>query len=491
MKRHIKYLFLTVVLLNAVGCQKYLETPPDMRANLDSPKKVAELLASAYPKASYIPFAESMSDNAADKGDPAGAGTTINQDPWFFNDVRSRDQDSPDYYWNGCYQAIAAANQALKAITAAPDPQNYTSEKGEALVARAFSHFMLVTFFSRAYDPLTAASDPGIPYVTEPEENVLKKYERKTVAYVYEMIQKDLEEGLPLIDDHRYTVPKYHFTTAAAHAFATRFYLFKQNYQQAVDHANASVAGGDLSNYLRQINTQAFISLEYATKEAFYTQTDNPANFLMAETVTNWGQEFPGYRYGLDFDLMNELFFSDNVTTGAYAYTVYGTDLVKNIPKFTAHFVKTSINADYGINYNMIPLLTGDELILNRAEAYANLGEYDKAIADLTTFSSTKVYYSQDLPIYLESLFGVTAAKLASFYKKSTKENIVSAVLDFKRREFIFEGLRWLDVVRHKIPVRHVTADRKTTILIGPNDPRRMLQLPQEVILSGVEANPR
>jgi hypothetical protein len=37
-------------------------------------------------------------------------------------------------------------------------------------------------------------------------------YDRKTVAYVYDRIQQDIEEGLPLIENKYYDVPKYHFT---------------------------------------------------------------------------------------------------------------------------------------------------------------------------------------------------------------------------------------------------------------------------------------
>ncbi len=62
---------------------------------------------------------------------------------------------------------------------------------------------------------------------------------RKTVAYVYEMIEKDLLEGLPLIKDVSYTVPKYHFNIAAANAFASRFYLVKRDYAKTLSYANA------------------------------------------------------------------------------------------------------------------------------------------------------------------------------------------------------------------------------------------------------------
>ena len=45
-------------------------------------------------------------------------------------------------------------------IEASPDKAQLTAHRGEALVARAYAHFMLVTFFAKAYDPATAASDP-------------------------------------------------------------------------------------------------------------------------------------------------------------------------------------------------------------------------------------------------------------------------------------------------------------------------------------------
>jgi len=39
---------------------------------------------------------------------------------------------------------------------------------------------------------LPAATDPGIPYITAPETTVFTTYDRKTVQYDYDMIEKDL-----------------------------------------------------------------------------------------------------------------------------------------------------------------------------------------------------------------------------------------------------------------------------------------------------------
>src|SRR4051812_22130140 len=98
MRINIKYLLLLVPGLLFSGCKKYLEQAPDQRTQLNSVEKVSELLVTAYPQASYITFAEAMSDNAADKG--TSGGDPINRDPWFYEDVRNRDEDSPDFYWD-------------------------------------------------------------------------------------------------------------------------------------------------------------------------------------------------------------------------------------------------------------------------------------------------------------------------------------------------------------------------------------------------------
>ncbi len=483
MKNSIKYIILITLIISASGCKKYLEKSPDLRATVNTPEKVSELLTTAYPHASYITFCESASDNAEDKGDASGGGSLINRDPWYFEDVRSHDEDSPDYYWNGCYAAIAAANQALASIGAQSDQSAYSAQRGEALVARAYAHFMLVTLFSKVYDPATAATDPGIPYVTEPETVVFQKYYRKTVAYVYQQIEKDLTEGLPLINSSNYIVPKYHFTTSAAHAFAARFYLFKKDYPKVVEHANLVFAGGNIVPYLRNYVDANYRALEYYSRQAYYTDSANPANILLQEAQSYWGRDYAGYRYGLTNALLYKTMYGSNVTGVSWSYQVYGTDLFLNVPKFPEHFVKTSQNADIGDAYNMIPLFSAEEVLFNRAEAYAYIGNTTAALKDLNDFVAKRITSTSAT---------VTLAKITSYYKpQSNTDGLIKTILDFKRTDFLFEGMRWFDILRYNLPVSHTTADLKTTMILGPNDPRRVFQIPKEAELAGLERNPR
>lgn len=487
------FIYLSLVLLAAgTGCKKYLETAPDLRTELNTPEKVAELLATAYPKASYITFMEAMSDNAVDKG--VASSDIVNRDPWFFKDMAERNSDSPDNYWQAAYSAIAAANHALDAIKNASDPTPYQASKGEALVARAYAHFMLVTIFSKVYDPASAAQAPGIPYVTEPEKVVVRQYERKTVAYVYEQIEKDLNEGLPLIDNNSYKkAPKYHFTTSAAHAFAARFYLFKKDYNKVVEHANKCFPGGNILPFLRPVNSPGYRGMEALVKLAEYSKATQKANLLLVEAPSLWGRSLRGYRYGFSSSMLYKLIWGPNVTTGLWGYMFYGNSETLFTPKFREHFVKQDPNATIGVPHNMIPLFTAEEVLFNRAEANTMLGNYTAALKDLNEFASQRIIIDDNLqPYYDETLHKITEEKIKAFYGAvDIKSGLVTTILDFKRVEFLFEGLRWLDILRHRLTVVHTSFDGRTKIISGPEDPRRVVQIPQEAQMSGVGQNPR
>lgn len=484
MTRTFKYL-LFFALMTGSGCEKYLEHPVDQRTQLDSVEKVRELLVSAYPKADYATFTEAMSDLVLDKGGGQVLFAEENANPYFYLDVVKRDQGTPTFYWNACYEAIAAANHALEVIGKVPNPQDYRAQKGEALLARAYAHFMLVTLFSKVYDPATAETDPGIPYVTTPEKVVFGQYERKTVAYVYEQIEKDLTQGLPLINNNSYRVPKYHFNTAAAHAFAARFYLFKRDYQKVVDHANQVFPGGNIGPNLRPW-ASVYVNLTVNEAFAIYTKATENANLLLAETSSLWARNAAAYNYGLATPIVNVLFRNPNVTGANWVYPLY-TQGEDNwlILKFREHFVRESANANFGIPYTIFPLFTAEEVLFNRAEANLQLDNLQAARADLNLYASTRIEE------YSPSRHGITDTKLRNFYRTNdVKQAMLQALLEFKAAEFVQEGMRWFDILRHKIIVYHPSVTGQQVVL-APDDPRRVLQIPQDAILSGIAKNPR
>src|SRR5690606_35382785 len=68
--------------------------------------------------------------------------------------VSSSDNDSPFSVWEQYYKAIATANHALEAIDELEkedETLNLDALRGEALMCRAYGHFILVNIFSQAY----------------------------------------------------------------------------------------------------------------------------------------------------------------------------------------------------------------------------------------------------------------------------------------------------------------------------------------------------
>ncbi len=481
-------LYLSLLLLTAMaGCNKFLDKEPDNRAKLNSPEKVSQLLATAYPGANYMAFAESSTDNVADR---ANSNTPPNEtrDPYMFKNVRSTFEDSPEFYWHGCYKAIAASNLALQAIEAAPDKQNYASQKGEALVTRAYAHFMLVNFFSKFYDPSTDNSSPGIPYVTEPENVVIKQYERKTVKYVYDMIEKDLLEGLPLIKDEAYVVPAYHFTRIATNAFAARFYLFKKDYAKVLSYTSQVVPTTAVASKLRPWNT-SYAAMTRLELFNIYTRAIEPANLLLCETTSVYGR-FIYDRFGYHVNTFRAIgievpVITTNTVTAQwqFAYQSYGGDNLVYIPKLNEYFVRVSVNAEIGNAYIMAPLFTMEEALFNRAEALTYTGNATEAISLLNNYLSTRVYF------YTSSLHTLTAAKITAAYPGTLQNGLINTILAYKRMEFIHEGMRWFDILRYNIPVTHFVAGDTSPYSL--TEEKKVFQLPQTAVLSGLQLNPR
>ncbi|BAV07875.1 SusD family protein [Filimonas lacunae] len=521
MKKISFYITMGLLVAATTGCNRYLDKLPDNRTVIATPEQVTQLLTTAYPRANYITFCEAMTDNAEDKKSPTS--DLQNMQPYKYQDVQSTFTDSPEFYFHACYTAIAAANQALEYCNG-PDSLSYRAQKGEALVCRAYAHFMLTLLFAKNYDPSTASGDPGVPYVTTVEKNVWVNYSRGTVQKDYDMIERDLVAGIPLLQDKIYgDAPKFHFTQVAANAFAARFYLFKRDYAKVVDYTTAilgpvtitaNTVNTTVANMLRNWNGTSTTTippgysastLGYYGLQALYTQASEPSNLLLQETESNWGTKFPAYRFGLGITVY--ALFSGTLPTPAntstssplsVGYWMYGSDpQVYNQPKFWDNFIPNGLNSSVGTYYNVIPLLSMEEVLLNRAEALTRLGQLVPALNDLQTWTSKNVIS------YSATTNRLTAANMANAQCNLVPADGSAAVpvtdslnlmlntcLYFKRASYLFEGLRWFDIKRLNIPVTHKTNDGFTTVLV-PDDKRRLLQLPQEVQQAGLALNPR
>lgn len=493
MKKYIYYILMSVLFLGISACSDYLETVPDNRTTLDSPEKIQELLVNAYPTASYVHITEFMSDNAGEKGSSRDA-TDNSRDAYMWSEIfHNVAQDSPEYIWTEFYSNIGAANQALRSLDELGiEGDEIDALRAEAQVTRAYAHFMLVNLWGKSYDPATASSDLGVPIVTEPEDVVFKEYERASVQEVYDFIDQELAEAIPNLNDNYLPAQakKYHFNVLAAHAFATRFYLYKGEWQKAVDHSD-NVLTGDVASKLIDWNGER-TNMTHAELNNNFTPPTQPANLLVIEASSWYGRRYATQRYGLTLDIRQKTVFASNPTGGSYAYRVFGTSTAYNVPKFSENFVPSTPGGNTGLGYTEFPLFRMEEVLLNRAEAYTMLNDYQSAVDDLNTF------YSKRIRDYSPSNHSVDKATVDNFYDanpdrmdgldpfyevSSEQLNLLQTIVNERRADFMHEGLRWFDIRRFHIEIVHhhgtsENVDDQDPEVLPGDSPAHQLQIP-------------
>lgn len=503
--RKLTPILILIFVLSLHSCNSFLDKTPDNRATLDRPEAVAELLVSAYPDQTYQVFTESMSDNVADRGPQANElassspSKLMSEQAYNWTNIKGDDQDTPTAYWTSCYNAIAACNHALEAISLNGDGPDYAAQKGEALICRAYAHFMLVNIFAEHYDPNTAQTALGVPYVTKPEKVVFQDYKRATVAEVYSQIKADFNAGYPLINDTKYDTKKsWHFTKTAASAFAARMYLYLNEPDSVIKYSNI-VLGSTPQSLLRDWNG-AYQNL--ASSDAIgtqYNKSEESCNLLIIGCVS-WLNRAIYNRYGLDFNLMNNMARKTNVSGGKNSFQFFGWSSANGvfIPKFYEYFKRESINANYGIGYVMAPVFTAEEVLLNRAEAYVMKNDYASCLKDINTYYTKRVvgYSAVTNTVTDTKVTAFTAADATSpapFYAiNATQLPYIKLLLDMRRAEFIHEGLRWFDIKRMHLAVKHDFYNQPTaSITLSPNDLRRAVQIPIDAQTFGIIPNPR
>jgi hypothetical protein len=147
-------------------------------------------------------------------------------------------------------------------------------------------------------------------------------------------------------------------------------------------------------------------------------------------------------------------------------------------------------SSNFGLPYGTICLFTVEEVLFNKAEANAYLNNYADAIKDLNLYMSTRL--TGVTPGNLPANRQITEAKILSYYNNAVniQQGLINLILEYKRAEYVQEGMRWFDILRYKITVTHDIKSGGGTVVstevLGPDDKRRQLKLPETVKLSGI-----
>ena len=153
-------------------------------------------------------------------------------------ELTTSDNDYSDFY--GYIGTIA--NPILTKIDAATGTDTAKKQlKCEALTLRAWSFYMLVNKYAKAYNPTTAASTPGIILMTE-DKDIQTAQPKSTVEEVYTQILKDINEAIELDGLPDVAVNKMRFNKPAAYAVKALTLLNMQKWDEAEEAAKQALA---------------------------------------------------------------------------------------------------------------------------------------------------------------------------------------------------------------------------------------------------------
>ena len=546
MKKNI-FIIVALVAVALTGCD-FLDQEPDMRASIDTKKKVQLLLVSAYTEANSAPICEYSSDQVIDNNVPdpkTGQANAVNPLDEMYNEIfawkpvkSSGSQDSPKFIWDGHYTAIATANQALEAIKKLEAQGiNMNAEKAEALLSRAYHHFLLAGVFCQAWkNEEDSKKDLGLTYMMQPETKVAPEYSRGpelevntnesgdtawiggSLYHTFMNIERDLEAGLKLVSDEYYTIPRYHFNVKAAHAFAARFYLYKRDWAKVIEHADHVLTTTDATTLAMLFDAPTNrdqSNIELAFKHFIDVQA--PSNLLLIATYSSSAYaHFPDFgRYQYNGDAQNFTTYGAGPCWSGQFPGIGTWSADQKLGGFVAKdyydFEYTDKVAGYGFIRMVSRAFTTNETLLCRAEAKAHLNDLVGATNDFRLWAQSYNVGGR-MNMNADSTVKLTPEIISKFYteKAGTKfapelhnqdmaaDWVISAeqmpfvhcAIHFRRIEGLHDGLRWQDIKRYGIEIEHVQGKDAPRKLVW-NDDRRAIQLPQEVIVAGMTANPR
>lgn len=351
--------------------------------------------------------------------------------------------ESETYGWNTLYEQILYANVVLDGLSKVTvDPKRhefYNHIKGSALFVRAMALHYLMQLYSPAYHSVNSNSDLGIPVPLSSDVN--EKVKREPVAVCYKRIIDDLKESVPLL---RAEVDFGRPSKVASYALLARTYLMMGDYSSALIAADNSLfLYSDLADF-NQVKSRDYKKTIYLTFMAPATLIrNNSNNTLIDETL---------YDSYADNDLRKTVFY-----------------------KIGNQGSPIKIDS-YGLSIYCFSGLDTDEQYLIKAECQARIGDKDECMKTLN-----------HLLRHVHSNYVDQVA--------TDKEEALSMILQERRKQLLFRGLRWMDLKRYNRDGANITLTRELgdrIYKLEPNSLKWLFPLPaNEIKTSGIPQNIR
>ncbi|WEK38416.1 MAG: RagB/SusD family nutrient uptake outer membrane protein [Candidatus Pseudobacter hemicellulosilyticus] len=405
-----KYLiFCAVALLLLGACRKYVENAPIQGQRvLAYTEDYRMLLNDRNNQEVAYGIAPMLSSDDADFTDAVienRVGNNVIQRSMYTWAKPFYTDQQTDYDYNMLYSTLFVYNVVIEGVM---DSKGGTEVQrsailGEALIRRAFNYFMLTNLHGKQYDAATAATDPAVPLLLEPE--LMGDLTRTPVKTVYEQILQDTRRAIPLLPLTQEINDRP--TKAAGYALLSKVYLFMRDFDNAAAFADSSLA---LKNTLYDYNTAVA-----GTTLVFPAQYNDPQILLRKAQR----QVFSPLQ--LSQSLLNLLEPTD---LRFVLFVKPGSSLS---PAFSGYGFWSRSNYG-GYPDNTAVGLSVNETLLIKAECLARAGQKDAAVELLNQLRQKR---------FRPADYAVLAA--------ATPEEALQLVINERRREFFGGGLRWFD----------------------------------------------
>ncbi len=338
----------------------------------------------------------------------------------------SVDNSEVEDLYTSFYRCIDIANNIIAYVPEMDIDQSIKDDMiGQAYWVRGLAYFDLARCFGgypQVYGEL------GAVIVLTPSSGVTEDdlKPRSTLAETYAQAESDLLQALQLLPESRSStvLSKVKATKPAARALLARYYLYNRQWDLAEQYATDAIAGKPLNvpfiTIFRSKNTE---------ESLFEVQFSN----VDINGLRNW--YYPSNLSARGGTALHQ---------STYEAIVADPDdvraqLIERSPTRPTYYPTKWDDPQEGDNFQLLRLA---EQYLIRAEARAESNDFDGALADLNA---------------VRGRAGLAASSAQG------KDEIITAILEERRLEFVGEGQRWFDIIRRGLGTTVFTNIVRTT----------------------------
>lgn len=331
--------------------------------------------------------------------------------------------------WNGFYAVITRANIVLDKVQGTEmDEAEKARIIGEAHFNRALAYF----FLARLYG--------DVPLVRNEEEQ-LSNPGRSSVDEVYQQVVEDATAAVAALPANWPSSDRGRATSGAAHALLADYYLWRQDWAQAAEHAKLIIDSGEYALTADYID--AFLpGSEMGTEEVFAVQASGATGAPRIDTAVWYYPRImgPGQTGGwatmvpLDWHLDS---YADGDYRREVSYFTEGSLIDGTVVTFSPHTFKyrpTTRPGPQDVNW---PIYRYADVLLMYAEALNEMGEASQAVQ----------YVNQVRARARNGTGGEDRAEPAD-HPAMDQASLRGAIFEERRFELAFEAKRWFDLVR-------------------------------------------